>query len=113
MTRVHGVDGFRFLCHVWVVAYHCLPTLPAFDRFLGNGDSGVFFTLTGFVTDLSLSSYIAVLRPGRPKLAWLYARLFRIALVTWLIALVSYMIFPIKAGRGSHLVWYVLTFTLP
>lgn len=57
--RIPGVEGFRFAAHVWVLAFHCLPHPGWLDRLKRNGDSGVFFILTGMATEIALElSYI-------------------------------------------------------
>lgn len=124
-TSIPGMIGFRWLCHSWVVAFHCLRPLAFSTKFARNGDAGIFFVMSGAVTEIAWVRMMAkhTNRPSDPKSKvrwWLDRykgftshRLFVPMLITLLISFIAYHIFPIEGGEGSYLMKYVYTFTLP
>lgn len=105
------------MAHSWVIAFHCLKTSTSWERLVRNGDSGIFFIITGLTTELSLTKWRDYREPDaapiRFYLNYLRHRCLKVFLFTWTMAYIAYIIFPIRAGAGRHLLKYVFTGTLP
>eukprot|EP01053_Blabericola_migrator_P001831 Blabericola_migrator_1__1830@NODE_1499_length_4405_cov_78_417012_g480_i1_p1_GENE_NODE_1499_length_4405_cov_78_417012_g480_i1NODE_1499_length_4405_cov_78_417012_g480_i1_p1_ORF_typecomplete_len472_score38_39DUF2530/PF10745_9/0_41DUF2530/PF10745_9/1_6e03NnrU/PF07298_11/0_65NnrU/PF07298_11/2_5e02_NODE_1499_length_4405_cov_78_417012_g480_i14941909 len=120
--RIPGVEGFRFTAHVWVLAFHCLPHMEAVDRLKRNGDSGIFFLLTGMATEIALELHyrrqgvthdISLFQRIKDfSLYWFKRRIMKILFLSIIAAIVSYYIFPIPGGEGRRIFPYIVTMTV-
>lgn len=113
-AEIQGLNGYRLLAYIWMISFHCLPSLSLYEGFLRNCDAGFFFIVSGLLTELSMRRRHAATDSSFSHLrSFLGKRVLPLMVEVIIISAVSFAIFPIPGGEGLHLLPYVFSLTLP